>query len=221
MHLDGAGNEIEKYKYDAFGSPTITDWSGNLRTNSAYGNRYMFTGRDYIINLALYDMRNGLTIPVMGRFYQTDPIGFAGDEWNLYRFAGHNPLLGGDPAGLDGLDTGSPLSADQFPGSGDFSDFSSFGEDWSYNGGFEPALEIVVIGLYVESQYPLAGSDDPKDYIDIGGDLASEPFSSTVGSNPMLSTSTTSSSTVISSSTTVQNQAANNPVPKATILFTS
>src|SRR5207248_1326012 len=117
--LDQNGNGIEKYKYDAFGSPTITDWSGNARSGSAYGNHFAFSGREFLQTLSLYDMRNRIYDPVMGRFYQTDPISFAGDPWNLYRFAGNNPLLGGDPTGLDGLDTGFDLSADQFGGSGD------------------------------------------------------------------------------------------------------
>lgn len=98
--LNQSGTGVEKYKYDAFGSPTITDWSGNARTNSAYGNRFMFSGREFLSTLGLYDMRNRVYDPVMGRFYQTDPIGFAGDSWNLYRFCGNNPLLGGDPMGF-------------------------------------------------------------------------------------------------------------------------
>ena len=98
--LDAYGNGIEKYKYDAFGQPTITDWSGNARANSAFGNRFMFSGRDYMSSLALYDMRNRIYDPGMGRFYQLDPIGFDGDPLNQYRFSGNNPLLGGDPAGL-------------------------------------------------------------------------------------------------------------------------
>ena len=68
--LDAYGNGIEKYKYDAFGQPTITDWSGNARANSAFGNRFMFSGRDYMSSLALDDMRNRIYDPGMGRFYQ-------------------------------------------------------------------------------------------------------------------------------------------------------
>jgi RHS repeat-associated protein len=102
--LDANGNGIEKNSYDAFGQPTITDWSGNVRGTSAYGNRFMFSGRDYISILGLYDLRNRIYDPVMGRFYQTDPIGFTGDTGgNFYRFADNNPVLGGDPSGLDGF----------------------------------------------------------------------------------------------------------------------
>ena len=104
--LDGYGNGIEKYKYDAFGQPTVTDWDGNARSTSAYGNRFMYSGRDYMSSLALYDMRSRVYDPVLGRFYQTDPIGFDGDPLNLYRFSGSNPLLGGDPLGLEEGDEG-------------------------------------------------------------------------------------------------------------------
>jgi RHS repeat-associated protein len=99
--LDQNGTGIEKYKYDAFGSPAITDWNGNIRSNSVYGNRFMFSGREFLGALSLYDMRNRVYDPSMGRFYQPDPVGFAGDSWNLYRFCGNNPLLGGDPGGLE------------------------------------------------------------------------------------------------------------------------
>jgi len=52
--LDGSGTVAEKYHYDAFGQPTVTDYWGNVRTVgngrpvSWCGNRFMFTGREYI-----------------------------------------------------------------------------------------------------------------------------------------------------------------------------
>jgi RHS repeat-associated protein len=98
--LNASGTGAEKYKYDAFGAPKITDWTGNARTSSACGNRFMFSGRDYLDSLGLYDLRNRVYDPSMGHFYQTDPLGFASDPANLYRFSGNNPLLGGDPTGL-------------------------------------------------------------------------------------------------------------------------
>jgi RHS repeat-associated protein len=104
--LNGSGAGVEKYNYDAFGAPTITDWSGNSRTASAFGNRFMFSGRDYLQAFGVYDMRNRMYDPSTGHFHQTDPIGFAGDPANLYRFAGNNPLLGGDPTGLVTVEIG-------------------------------------------------------------------------------------------------------------------
>ena len=46
--LDDSGWMVEKYTYDAFGKPEITDWSGwrgNVRATTAVGNRFMFNGR--------------------------------------------------------------------------------------------------------------------------------------------------------------------------------
>src|ERR1043166_8462079 len=78
--LDGNGNGLERYNYDAFGLATISDWNAkNQLYTSNIGNRFMFSGREYFSELGLYDMRNRVYDPVMGRFFQTDPIGFQGD----------------------------------------------------------------------------------------------------------------------------------------------
>ncbi len=38
------GNPLERYSYDAFGTPTVTNWDGSgARGGSNYGNRFMFT----------------------------------------------------------------------------------------------------------------------------------------------------------------------------------
>ena len=101
--LDQNNVGVEKYTYDAFGAPTITDWAGNPRTESAYGNRFMFTGREYFPTIGLYDYRNRIYSPVIGRFLQIDPLGFdAGDE-NLFRYVGNNPVNGTDPEGTQVL----------------------------------------------------------------------------------------------------------------------
>ena len=47
-HLtDASGNVIERYRYDAFGAPTIyaPDWT--VRNTSSFNNRFLFTGREY------------------------------------------------------------------------------------------------------------------------------------------------------------------------------
>jgi RHS repeat-associated protein len=101
--LDGNGNGIERYTYDAFGNPTVTDWDGNNpRPYSWYGNRFMFTGREYFPEFGLYDYRNRFYHPVLGRFLQSDPIGFGGGDANLYRYCGGDPVNRSDPSGLDG-----------------------------------------------------------------------------------------------------------------------
>jgi RHS repeat-associated protein len=116
-HLDRLGNVqfllnqsnigIEKYTYDAFGRPKITDWAGNPRVDadgnpaSAYGNRFMFTGREYLSTLGIYDYRHRHYHPGLGRFLQTDPKGFEAGDQNLFRYVGNNPVNAADPSGLD------------------------------------------------------------------------------------------------------------------------
>lgn len=99
--LDINGAVVEKYTYDAFGLPTVTDANGeNPRPYSWYGNRFMFTGREYFPELGLYDYRNRFYDPILGRFVQNDPIGFAAGDANLFRFCGGDPVNNTDPSGL-------------------------------------------------------------------------------------------------------------------------
>lgn len=72
-HLtDGTAAVVEKYSYDVFGAPTISNGSGNVTGLSAYGNRFLFTGREFISGLGLYDFRNRFYSSQFGRFLQTD-----------------------------------------------------------------------------------------------------------------------------------------------------
>jgi RHS repeat-associated protein len=38
--------------------------------------------------------------PVRGRWVSTDPIGFAAEDWNLFRYSSNEPLVHNDPTGL-------------------------------------------------------------------------------------------------------------------------
>lgn len=101
--LDFDGAVREKYTYDAFGRPTVSDWDGgNARSWSWYGNRFMFTGREWIPELGLYDYRNRFYHPLLGRFLQSDPKGFDAGDMNLFRYCGDDPVDKSDPMGLWG-----------------------------------------------------------------------------------------------------------------------
>jgi RHS repeat-associated protein len=89
---------VERYSYDAFGQPTIKDVNGTIRTASALGNRFMFTGREYDSETGNYYYRARYYKPSIGRFLQTDPIGYAGGL-NLYTYCGNNPVVFTDPSG--------------------------------------------------------------------------------------------------------------------------
>ena len=92
-HLtDGNGNVVEKYTYDIFGAPTILDPQSSILSASAFGNRFLFTGREYISEIGLYDYRNRVYSPEWGRFLQTDSLRFDAGDYNLYRYCANNPI---------------------------------------------------------------------------------------------------------------------------------
>jgi RHS repeat-associated protein len=104
--LQGNNQIVEKYTYDAYGRPTVTSWDYNTNSwkapsdRSSYGNRYMFTGREWLADVQLYDYRNRLYNPDTGTFVQKDPLGFGGGDANLFRYCGGDPVNKRDPSGL-------------------------------------------------------------------------------------------------------------------------
>jgi RHS repeat-associated protein len=100
--LSGTGTLAEKYRYDAFGRPTILDASGNARTGNltAIANRFLFTGREWIAELGIYDYRHRFYNPELGRLLQSDPVGFEAGDMNLFRYCGDDPVDRTDPTGL-------------------------------------------------------------------------------------------------------------------------
>src|SRR5690606_18840636 len=58
---------------------------------SQVGNRHLFTGRELIAD-GLYDYRNRIYSPELGRFTATDSIRFAGGDTNLYGYVFNDPV---------------------------------------------------------------------------------------------------------------------------------
>ncbi|MBQ7590641.1 MAG: RHS repeat-associated core domain-containing protein [Verrucomicrobia bacterium] len=71
----------------------------NVITESACGNRFLFQGREYDYDTALYYFRNRWYEPETGRWLSPDPIGISGGL-NLYAFCGNDPVNFVDPMGL-------------------------------------------------------------------------------------------------------------------------
>jgi RHS repeat-associated protein len=88
---DANGNIIERVYYDIYGMPTFKDASGNVIPKSSIGNNILFQGREYDPELNLYYFRARYYDPIMGRFLQTDPMGYA-DSMNLYQAFNMNPV---------------------------------------------------------------------------------------------------------------------------------
>lgn len=119
---DSTGAVVERYNYSVYGEFLIRNASGSSIASSAFGNRFMFTGREFIQEIGLYDYRNRMYSQTLGRFLQSDPISFLGGDINLYRYVGNNPVNAIDPFGLDGFWAGVARGAgvvkDFFTGGG-------------------------------------------------------------------------------------------------------
>jgi len=98
--LNDSANLVEHYTYGLAGEPQVWDANNNSLTGSTIENRFMFQGRDYLKEGAIYDYRNRFYLPSLGRFIQPDPLRFAGGDANLYRYCGGDPVNGRDPFGL-------------------------------------------------------------------------------------------------------------------------
>jgi RHS repeat-associated protein len=105
-----AGTAIERYRYDAFGAPTIYDLNWNVRTATIYDNRFLFTGREYAAtyrstytNAAFnfYEYRARAYSPKLGRFMSEDPKLFDAGDYNLFRYCHNDPIDFTDPMGTD------------------------------------------------------------------------------------------------------------------------
>ena len=110
LHYDGLGSVTiltdedgaveETYSYTINGEVTMRGAEGEERDESAVGNRWMFTGREYLREIGLYDYRNRVYSAELGRFLQPDPIGFGAGDVNIYRYVLNNPVSFADPWGL-------------------------------------------------------------------------------------------------------------------------
>jgi len=86
---NSAGQQLAINTYDDFGIPASTNLG-----------RFQYTGQAWLPELGLYYYKARMYSATLGRFLQTDPIGY-GDGPNWYNYVGGDPINNSDPDGLD------------------------------------------------------------------------------------------------------------------------
>ena len=93
------GNVVTYYTYTPYGEPTAYDaaWSNPAAPTE---DGPLYCGYFFDAESELYQVRNRYYDSSIGGFVTRDPIGYEGEDSNLYRYVQNNPIIYSDAKGL-------------------------------------------------------------------------------------------------------------------------
>ena len=100
---DASYGLLERYIYDPYGVATVLYANWSVRGGSPYGWNSLHQGGRFDVDTNLYHFRHRDYSATLGRWTQTDPIGFEAGDKNFYQYVGNSPGNLVDPSGLFGI----------------------------------------------------------------------------------------------------------------------
>ena len=153
--LDGRGEIVNRYKYDAFGN--------TVEAVEKVHNRFRYAGEQFDPVTGQYYLRARFYNPVIGRFTQEDT--YRGDGLNLYAYVQNNPVKYVDPSGYCSESKQGMQNEEE-----DFTTFytvqSKADKERILNGG-EPWPDAPNKSALGEGVYAWGNEEDAKNYLNL------------------------------------------------------